>query len=575
MLIAPYQGLAETAKSLNIPDDVELDINVANLEEGVKAAQQAEKSGYELIISRGGTASMIQDSVSVPVVHIDISGYDMLRVFTLIRGIKKGVALVGFENISQGAATLCNILEFDVNVITIKSSTEVRGHLERLKEQEYTVVIGDVITVQVAEQIGLRGVLITSGKEALMDALEEGKRVYHLFHKVQNQFSYLKKAFKAAPFPMILLNKNKKVIDKNEQYEQEIPHPEISNSPVISQIVNRVLEYNAIQWDETVSQGKLFRIQAFPLSGSESAVGVILYSSGIESNNKAIQISNPGHIPIIGESKQTRSLRESLEQYANADGGLCILGERGTGKQAIAQAIHFEKFGKTAPLVILDGNVSIQEMKEFIAVLNTIREGSLLLRNISIMSLEKQSKLLEILGHASEKLQVFTLANEPLDSLLIQEKFNEELYKRIAKNTLHLSPLKQRKDDIPSLVNYFLAEFHAESGSETLAIKPEAMECLLQGDWPGNHGQLKQAVREISMITKGYYVEAEHVKELMSNMKDMPSKTIKHGIPVNGTLKEMEQKIINQVLEEEKNNQSRAAKRLGINRSTLWRKLNP
>src|SRR5690625_815760 len=137
LFIAPYSGLAEIAKKMDIQDDIDLDITIANLEEGVQAAELAEKQGYEVIISRGGTATMIQNHVSIPVVHIDISGYDMLRVFTLIRGIKEGVALVGFANISQGAATICNILEYDVKMVTIKSrrseehtsELQSRGHL--------------------------------------------------------------------------------------------------------------------------------------------------------------------------------------------------------------------------------------------------------------------------------------------------------------------------------------------------------------------------------------------------------------------------------------------------------------
>src|SRR5699024_2859652 len=116
LFIETYSGLAEITKKMDIQDDIDLDITIANLEEGVQAAKLAEKQGYEVIISRGGTATMIQNQVSIPVVHIDISGYDMLRVFTLIRGIKEGVALVGFANISQGAATICNILEYDVKM---------------------------------------------------------------------------------------------------------------------------------------------------------------------------------------------------------------------------------------------------------------------------------------------------------------------------------------------------------------------------------------------------------------------------------------------------------------------------
>lgn len=184
------------------------------MEEGLKIAQKAEKQGYQLVISRGGTATMIQDAISIPVVHIDITGYDMLRVFTLLRGLEGGVALVGYPNISEGANTICNILEFNVKMITIKDRKEVRGHLQRLKQANFSVVIGDVITVQVAEELGLRGVLIASGREALMDAIEEGKRVYHFFRKVNRHFNYLRNAFTNTPLPIVLLDQRQNIIAK-------------------------------------------------------------------------------------------------------------------------------------------------------------------------------------------------------------------------------------------------------------------------------------------------------------------------------------------------------------------------
>ncbi|API92952.1 MULTISPECIES: PrpR N-terminal domain-containing protein [unclassified Virgibacillus] len=179
------------AKKVKTPDYIDVHIEVANLEEGVKLAQTAEEDGYELIISRGGTATMIQEKVSLPVVPIDITGYDMLRVFTLIKEMNNKVALLGFANISRGAATLCDILEFNVKMITIQSRDEVKRHLLELKQAGYSVVIGDVVTVQEAKQIGLRGVLITSGKEALMDAFEEAKRLYELFYKSKTSIKLL------------------------------------------------------------------------------------------------------------------------------------------------------------------------------------------------------------------------------------------------------------------------------------------------------------------------------------------------------------------------------------------------
>ncbi|MGP4105903.1 PrpR N-terminal domain-containing protein [Virgibacillus sp. L01] len=572
LLIAPYQGLAETAKKVDTPEDIDLNVTIANLEEGVKAAKLAEKQGYELIISRGGTATMIQNEVSIPVVHIDITGYDMLRVFTLIRGIKKGVALVGYANISQGAATICNILEFDVKMITIKSRTEVRGHLEELKQQGFGVVIGDVITVQVAEQVGLRGVLITSGKEAVTDAFEEGKRVYNFFRRVNGQFYYFQETFNSMPFPVILLNKNANVIEKNLMYEQNSQCHEILESPDLSKVIKRVLENETNQWSEVEGEHTVYEIQAFLVSKSEGIIGITVHSSQVKSENRAVRIiGSPVHIPIIGESGEAKRLRDNIQQFARADEMLCIIGEPGTGKYTVAQELHFEKFGQESPIVVLEGS-HLASGDKILSKLTAIKHGTVVIKDIETLSAGMQDAIKNLLRNVPNTMQVIVLANESLDHLVHKRAFDEELYQEISDHVMHLSPLRERKKDIGAFVDYFLAEFHAENGNETIGMKHDAIEYLLQFEWLGNLSQLKKTIRELGRMTTANYIELFHVKELMNTYKQMLTAHDKK-LPLDGTLEEIEQQVIRQVLEEEGNNQSKAAKRLNINRSTLWRKL--
>lgn len=182
-----------------------------------------------------------------------------------------------------------------------------------------------------------------------------------------------------------------------------------------------------------------------------------------------------------------------------------------------------------------------------------------------------QGNFLELL--LSTRLQILALSSTPLDTLVAQEKFSKGLYERIVQQTLHVLPLRQRKEDIPGFVNYFLTELHAENGNETLGVKPDAMDLLKSYEWEGNISQLKRFIRELSLMTDGNYIELAQVRNLAVCLNEMKDQAYSDNLPVSGTLKEMEQQMIQKVLQEEGNNQSRAAKRLGINRSTLWRKL--
>lgn len=575
LLIAPYQGLAETAKKVGAPGDIDLDVTIANLEEGVKAAKLAEKQGYELIISRGGTATMIQNVVSIPVAHIDITGYDMLRVFTLIRGIKEGVALVGYPNISQGASTICNILEFDVKMITIKSRNEVRDNLEELKQQGFNVVIGDVITVQVAEQVGLRGVLITSGKEAVTDSFEEGKRIYNFFRRVNSQFYYFQETFNAIPFPIILLNKDAEVIEKNLMYEQDNQCHEILESPDILRVIKRVLENETNQWAEIEGENIIYEIQAYLVSMSETIVGVNIHDSLIKADNRAFRIiGNPVHIPIIGDSDEAKRLRNNIQQFAYTDANVCVIGESGTGKYTVAQELHFEKSGQESPLIVIEGSYlnNNTEIDKLQTKITTIKHGTVVIKDVESVSAEMQDAIKSLLQDIPNTMRIIVLANESLDYLVHNRVFDKELYKKISNHVIHLSPLRDRKEDIRAFVDYFLTEFHAENGNETVGMKQDAIEYLLEFEWLGNLSQLKKVIQELSMMTTDNYIELFHVKKLM-NQYEPVSMSKDNCLPLDGTLEEIEQKVIKQVLQEEGDNQSKAAKRLNINRSTLWRKL--
>ena len=120
LVIAPYEGLIEIMREIaEEVTDFELHTELGNLYEGVEIARRSETNGFDVIISRGGTASLVQDVVSIPVIDIQVSGYDILRLLTLVKGFSGKAAIVGFPNISQGAATICNLLDLDINTMTI------------------------------------------------------------------------------------------------------------------------------------------------------------------------------------------------------------------------------------------------------------------------------------------------------------------------------------------------------------------------------------------------------------------------------------------------------------------------
>jgi transcriptional regulator with PAS, ATPase and Fis domain len=432
-----------------------------------------------------------------------------------------------------------------------------------------------VITVQVAEQVGLRGVLITSGKEAVLDAVEEGKRMDRLFRKVTHHAGFLEQAYNSLPFPFVLLNGNGDITEHNKKFNEEKTLLNIEEHN-LSHLAKQVLETGKNQWDQLETEGKLYDLQAFPVSEEAAVVGMIIQPAPFVPGKKALSIiSSPAHLPIIGDSRFTRELRKAIRQYAETGMSICITGEPGTGKRTIAQAIHFEKFGKDAPIIEVRGkSVSPDELAELQTKLSFVKKGTVLISNTDELNETAQIALSVLLDNKPEEMKVICLSGRPIEILVHKEKFDSELYEKITVHSLHCPPLRERKDDISAFVTYFIAELHTEAGNEILGMKQEAVQYLEELDWKGNLTQLRQVIRELSFMTSVYYIELGHVQDLMRNFQTSEHPKESDGLPLTGTLKEMEHKIIKQVMEEEGNNQTKAAKRLGINRSTLWRKLN-
>src|SRR5699024_9753722 len=231
MFSAPYQGLANIVNNMELPNELDVEVKVGNLDEGAKIAAEAEKSGFDFIISRGGTATKIENMVSILVIHIDITGYDILRIFTMITGVDTKVALVGFPNISEGAATICSILEYDVTLVTIDSQEEVEETLYDLKSKGYSMVIGDVVTVTYAKKVGLQGILLTSGKEAVLDSFKAGARMSDLLKNNRNEYLITQKLFESLPLPTVVLNKDKEIVYHNNAYSNSLVQTGITAKP--------------------------------------------------------------------------------------------------------------------------------------------------------------------------------------------------------------------------------------------------------------------------------------------------------------------------------------------------------
>ena len=296
---------------------------------------------------------------------------------------------------------------------------------------------------------------------------------------------------------------------------------------------------------------------------------------------------------IIGTSEKIDEVIQIIERVKDNKATVFISGESGTGKELVARAIHYQGTFSRAPFVAVNcGGIpeNLLEAELFGYVkgaftgADTNRDGyfqaahggTIFLDEIGNASLAVQSRLLRVLqekevvkvgAQKSEKIDVRVIAatNSNLRDMIKKQTFREDLFYRLTVVEIHVAPLRDRKEDIPLLVDKFLFKYGIEYKDRFIKISPEALNILQRYDWPGNIRELENVIqRAVIMCDK--IIDIEHLPQSLKFNIEFPSEKL---IP----LKDMEKQYIKKVLNSTNNNKTKAAEILGIDRKTIRQKL--
>jgi transcriptional regulator with PAS, ATPase and Fis domain len=580
LVIAPYEGLfnlmTEIEKELT---DFQLQIEQGDLHEGLAIARDAKAKGFDVIISRGGTASMIQEVVDIPVVDIQVSGYDVLRILTLVKSFSGKAAIVGFSNISNGASTICRLLDLKIDTITIMSDTEVEETLNKLKTDGYEVVIGDVVTVRVAKQLGIHGILITSGKEAVIEAMNEARRIFQVFNRLKMDVSLYQSIINADEKPIFVMNQMGEVVFHNSTFLDEFHRSIVQNSKDLKTLIKNASLTKSEQSSLLFLNETFWQAIVRPF---EDLVIVSLrrenynFSKNADSLVVEFKTSLP-HVLIAGKSEHTQKLIQQIEISSERDDSIWITSENGNGKELISHSIYLKR-NEPNPFIEIHCDLVTKDYLQKIVnegFFEIYRNSTIYLRQIDRLDHPSQMLLYSLLQTIKEQgPKWITSSSEQIINLVDQGLFHRDLYYSLSQYMIYFPPLRERKEDIENLVQLFISDAHSKYGKQIVGIRNDALEELMEYDWPGNVEELKRLIDQMVLESNSFYIEKQQVSFSLDHVRKTKREfDQKKNISIKGTLEEIEKKIIEMVLSEEDMNQSRAAKRLGINRSTLWRKL--
>ncbi len=324
----------------------------------------------------------------------------------------------------------------------------------------------------------------------------------------------------------------------------------------------------------------------------------------LKQSSKEKEFSN-----IIGRSKLIKNIFETIKQAAPTKATMLVLGETGTGKELIAEAIH-KKSGRKGPLVkvncsaltetLLESELFGHEKGSFTGAMKTklgrfelANGGTIFLDEIGEISQTIQVKLLRVLQNKtfervggektiSSDSRVVAATNKDLSKLVEQGKFREDLYWRLNVIQLRIPSLKERKEDIPLLIKHFIDKYSTENDIKIDGISPQAIKILTSYDWKGNVRELQNCIENMVVLCRKDFLDSDDIpKYIFDEIKHIPDFILSSEIGANEnflkvkfgtTLDNLEKKYIHFILSQTKN-KAKTARILGIGRKTLYNKL--
>ncbi|MBU0993984.1 MAG: sigma 54-interacting transcriptional regulator [Proteobacteria bacterium] len=316
----------------------------------------------------------------------------------------------------------------------------------------------------------------------------------------------------------------------------------------------------------------------------------------VNRENRDLKEELGGKYQIVGNSKSIQYVLSDAKKVANSSSSTLILGESGTGKELLARMIHRLSVRKDKPLIVLNCGALTESLLEDelfghergaytgavgkkVGKFELADGGTLFLDEIGEMSLGMQSKLLRVLQEGSYyrvggntmvhvDVRILAATNQDILKQIEDGKFREDLYYRLNVVQIHMPALRERKEDIPFLAEYFLDMFKKERGELDLKLSKAAMDKIIRYDWPGNIRELRNAIERAVVMGDGKEILPEDLPMADSKLS-YPGLEV--GITLNEALNKFKKEFIILNLKETNGNRSKASKIMGIQRTYLSR----
>ena len=597
-------------------------------ENAVKYAKELEKKGgIDIYISSGANATLLRQNVSIPVVAIRVSAFDLLRSIKDAQQYSDKIAVINYERNIPELYEMQDLLKVSVTQVVYTNETELIQQIKVLKQSGVKIIIGHSLACDLAEKYGMRSILIYS-RESIRQAIESACEIA-LLHRQEIEKSGRLQAILDYAYSGIIATDGKGKITVFNKFAEKIVG--VPSERAIGQSIAKVIPTTRINDVIRTQQAELNQLQKIgsstiltnriPICANNEAIGIVATFQDVNTIQQAEEkirrdLHGRGLVAkfrfhdILGNSPLLLETVALAKKFAVTDSTVMITGETGTGKELFAQSIHnySSRCNKafvavncsSLPETLLESELFGYEEGAFtgakhggkMGLFEVAHTGTIFLDEIGEISPALQSRLLrvlqerEIMRVGSNRIipidvRFITATNSDLWKAVKEKKLRSDLYYRLNVLHINLPPLRERIGDVSILARHYIQKTNPTMLNKFDMYLPEISSILDSYDWPGNISELQNVTERLTILMNDSTVSFKQFKKYLSAILDCPSPMytpIESPAIIAYTDSEQSHKdvpveVIVHLLKKLNGNKSETARQLGISRMTLWRKL--
>jgi transcriptional regulator with PAS, ATPase and Fis domain len=640
-IVSPSIELSEKAERLisRYQDKVNISILNTSLRDISDVIPVLEKKKPDVIVSRGGMTWALKKSMTMPVVDIPTSGYDIIDTLSPYLRSNKTIGVVGFKSVIDGCKKIADMLgidvkEFTITEIDVRTINSVKADFRRyVYSNSLDVVISDTIFPVYFGESVYQFLPFNTGVDSVERALDEAVQLCDLLLRERVEQRQLNLILNSVDKTVVTINPQGQILYCNEQSQRAY---NLRKSAVLTQsFPNLEIDWERLKSGEAVenellasASGELV-VNQYPIVEDDELNRVLVTlqtASSLKGTEQKIRLKEAERKGLYAKytfddfvtrdaEMKTRLLL--AQTYAATQATILVLGENGTGKEIVAQSIHNASPRRNGPFVAVncgaipapileselfgyvDGAFSGASRKGKAGLFELAHNGTLFLDEISELDKYLQTKLLRVLQERQLMrlgsdhimpidIRVIAATNKDIPTLIESGEFREDLYYRLNVLKVTMLPLRDRPEDVRTIGEVRLAELRRQYNMPPLELSDELWDFLNRYNWPGNVRQLNNIMERLALSFKegmitpqdaALFIEDLAMRETADAAHEADSHD-EHQCTVadcascqllDGSFKEIRNRIVKAVVVKQKNNKSSAARQLNVDRNSLNR----